>query len=76
MTKTPIDLQDLRKRIYIKAKAEPAWRFWGLYVHVCKAETLPPGVRIDVASLWEDVWEDGASPTRGFAPRGLTRRPT
>ena len=40
MTKTPIDLQDLRKRIYIKAKAEPAWRFWGLYVHVCKAETL------------------------------------
>jgi len=40
MTKTPISLQDLRKRIYIKAKAEPAWRFWGLYVHVCKAETL------------------------------------
>jgi len=24
----------------IKAKAEPAWRFWGLYVHVCKMETL------------------------------------
>lgn len=40
MTKTPIELQDLRKRIYIKAKAEPAWRFWGLYVHVCKMETL------------------------------------
>ncbi|QVL47280.1 MAG: hypothetical protein KFB96_16350 [Thiocapsa sp.] len=40
MTTTPIDLQDLRKRIYIKAKAEPAWRFWGLYVHVCKEETL------------------------------------
>jgi RNA-directed DNA polymerase len=40
MIKTPIDLQDLRKRIYIKAKAEPAWRFWGLYVHVCKEETL------------------------------------
>ncbi len=28
MIKTPIDLQDLRKRIYIKAKAEPAWRFY------------------------------------------------
>jgi RNA-directed DNA polymerase len=40
MTNTPITLQDLRKRIYIKAKAEPAWRFWGLYVHVCKLETL------------------------------------
>jgi len=33
-------LQDLRRRIYVKAKAEPSWRFWGLYVHVCKIETL------------------------------------
>ena len=40
MIKAPIDLQDLRRRIYVKAKAEPAWRFWGLYVHVCKRETL------------------------------------
>ena len=40
MTKTPISLQDLRRRIYVKAKAEPSWRFWGLYVHVCKLETL------------------------------------
>ena len=40
MTNTPITLQDLRKRICIKSKAEPAWRFWGLYVHVCKLETL------------------------------------
>src|SRR4051794_16491623 len=40
MTKASIDLQDLRRRIYVKAKAEPAWRFWGLYVHVCKMETL------------------------------------
>ena len=40
MKKAPISLQDLRRRIYVKAKAEPAWRFWGLYVHVCKIETL------------------------------------
>ena len=40
MTKAPIELQDLRRRIYVKAKAEPSWRFWGLYVHVCKMETL------------------------------------
>ena len=40
MTKPPISLQDLRRRIYVKAKAEPTWRFWGLYVHVCKTETL------------------------------------
>src|SRR4051794_39394041 len=38
--KAPISLQDLRRRLYIKAKAEPTWRFWGLYVHVCKQETL------------------------------------
>jgi RNA-directed DNA polymerase len=40
MTKTPITLQDLRRRLYVKAKAEPSWRFWGLYTHVCKPETL------------------------------------
>jgi RNA-directed DNA polymerase len=40
MTKAPIGLQDLRRRLYIKAKAEPSWRFWGLYVHVCKRESL------------------------------------
>jgi RNA-directed DNA polymerase len=40
MTKTPITLQDLRRRLYVKAKAEPSWRFWGLYGPVCKRETL------------------------------------
>lgn len=40
MIKTPISLQDLRRSLYVKAKAEPTWRFWGLYVHVCKMETL------------------------------------
>src|SRR5215813_4245514 len=28
MRKAPISLQDLRRRIYVKAKAEPTWRFW------------------------------------------------
>jgi RNA-directed DNA polymerase len=40
MTKAPMSLQDLRRRIDVKAKAEPSWCFWGLYVHVCKRETL------------------------------------
>jgi RNA-directed DNA polymerase len=40
MIKTPISLQDLRRRLYDRAKAEPSWRFWGLYVHVSKRETL------------------------------------
>jgi RNA-directed DNA polymerase len=40
MTKAPISLQDLRRSLYVQAKAEPTWRFWGLYVHICKRETL------------------------------------
>src|SRR5580692_1128376 len=40
MTKAPISLHDLRRSLYVKAKAEPSWRFWGLYAHVCKMETL------------------------------------
>jgi RNA-directed DNA polymerase len=40
MIKESINLQELRKKIYLKAKSEKTWRFWGLYVHVCKMETL------------------------------------
>ena len=40
MIKPSINLQELRRRIYRKAKAEKQWRFWGLYVHVCKMESL------------------------------------
>jgi RNA-directed DNA polymerase len=39
-------LQDLRRKIYDKAKAEEAWRFWGLYVHVTKLETLREAYRL------------------------------
>ena len=46
MTKAPISLQDLRRSLYVKAKAEPTWRFWGLYVHVCKMETLHEAYRM------------------------------
>ena len=46
MIKAPINLQDLRRRLYVKAKAEPSWRFWGLYVHVCKRETLLEAYRL------------------------------
>jgi len=40
MTKAPSSLQDLRRQIYRKAKSEQTHRFWGLFVHVIKAETL------------------------------------
>ncbi len=46
MIKAPIGLQDLRRRLYDKAKAEPSWRFWGLYVHICKREALEEAYRL------------------------------
>ena len=46
MTKTPISLQDMRRSLYVKAKAEPTRCFWGLYVHVCKMEALQEAYRM------------------------------
>jgi len=40
MTQAPLGLQDLRRKIYAKAKADKRHRFWGIYVHICKEETL------------------------------------
>jgi RNA-directed DNA polymerase len=45
MTNASISLQDLRRKIYLKAKSDKTWRFWGLYVHVCKMETLQTAYR-------------------------------
>ena len=50
MTKAPINLQDLRRRLYVKAKTESTWRFWGLYVHVRKRETLQQAYRLAKAN--------------------------
>jgi group II intron reverse transcriptase/maturase len=46
MIKAPIGLQDLRRRIYRKAKSDKAHRFWGIFVHVTKIETLYEAYRI------------------------------
>ena len=46
MTAVPISLQDLQRRLYVKAKAEKDWRFWGLYGHVVKLETLHAAYKI------------------------------
>ena len=43
MTDAPISLQDLRQRMGDTAKADKTKRFWGLYVHVGKLETLRVG---------------------------------
>jgi RNA-directed DNA polymerase len=45
MIKPSVNLQELRRKIYRKAKAEKQWRFWGLYAHVTKTETLTAAYR-------------------------------
>src|SRR2546422_4352353 len=40
LTMASVSLQDLRRRLYVKAKADKDWRFLGLYVHVGQPEKL------------------------------------
>jgi RNA-directed DNA polymerase len=54
MIKASISLQDLRRKIYLKAKSDKTWRFWGLYVHVCKVETLQ--------AAYKDAKENNGAP--------------
>src|SRR5512134_473588 len=46
MTKTSIGVQELRKRIGEKAKADSHHRFWGLYTHVWKLDVLGEAYRL------------------------------
>lgn len=46
MIKAPISLQELRRRIYRKAKSDKAHRFWGIFVHVTKIGTLEEAYRL------------------------------
>ncbi len=40
MIKKPTKLQDVQRKIYIKAKTDKPHKFWGLYIHITKMETL------------------------------------
>src|SRR5215469_1438670 len=79
MTKASIELQDLRRRIYVKAKAEPSWRFWGLYVHVCKTETLRAAYEMAKTERWSSRRRRGhlrghRGTRRGGSARAAARR--
>src|SRR5712692_11655769 len=59
-----INVQDLQRRLYAKAKSDPTWRFWGLYVHVCKPETLRDAYAVAKAN-------DGAPGIDGVTFEGI-----
>lgn len=68
MIKTSITLQELRRKIYLKAKADKTHRFWGLYVHVCKESTLAESYRLATRNngapgidgmTFDDIEKDG-----------------
>lgn len=46
MIKTPLNLQELKQQIYSKAKSDQTHRFWGIFVHIAKMETLQEAYRI------------------------------
>jgi RNA-directed DNA polymerase len=50
MRKASVGLQELRRRIYSKAKTEKHWRFWGLYCHISKKEVLEEAYRLAKAN--------------------------
>jgi RNA-directed DNA polymerase len=50
MRKASMGLQELRRKIYSKAKTEKYWRFWGLYCHISKKEVLEEAYRLAKAN--------------------------
>jgi RNA-directed DNA polymerase len=50
MIKASVNLQELRRKIYSKAKTEKDWKFWGLYCHICKKEILEEAYRLAKAN--------------------------
>ncbi len=50
MIKASMKLQELRRKIYSKAKTEKDWKFWGLYCHICKKEVLEESYRLAKAN--------------------------
>jgi RNA-directed DNA polymerase len=50
MRKASMGLQELRRKIYSKAKTEKHWKFWGLYCHISKKEVLEEAYRLAKAN--------------------------
>jgi len=60
MTKAPISLQELRRRIYRKAKSDKTHRFWGIFVHITKPETQRSPHRALAEVRYYIRWRNGS----------------
>ena len=79
MTKAPISLQELRRRIYRKAKSDKTYRFWGIFVHITKPETLEEAYRAakrngGAPGLDGQTFEDIERTGRPGSARGRVKR--
>ena len=68
MIKALSSLQDLRRRMYHKAKSEKTHRFWGLFVHVAKLDTLTEAYQ--QANGMVEPLGSMAAPLRTLRPKG------
>jgi RNA-directed DNA polymerase len=83
MRKASVSLQELRRKIYSKAKTEKCWRFWGLYCHISKKEVLQEAYRLAKANggapgidgkSFEDIEAEGAEGFLEEIRQGLLSR--
>ena len=50
MLKTPIKIRILQRKLYVKAKQEPAYRFYALYDKIGRADVLAHAYRLVLAN--------------------------